>query len=59
MLVLSRKAGESIKIGDGVTVTLLEIKGSRIKLGIETEKGVKILRGELPKFDQQRRDGAE
>ncbi len=33
MLVLSRKLGESIVIGDGITVTIIEVKGERVRLG--------------------------
>jgi len=47
MLVLSRKIGEQIIIGDGVTVTVLEIQGQRIKLGIEAPRDCRVLRGEL------------
>ena len=34
MLVLSRRVGESIVISDNITVTVLEVRGSRVKLGI-------------------------
>ncbi|ASS73936.1 carbon storage regulator [Tumebacillus algifaecis] len=47
MLVLSRKAGESIRIGDEVTVTVLEVKGDQIRLGIEAPKHVKVHRQEV------------
>ena len=36
MLILTRKSGEKITIGDDVVVRVLEIKGTQIKLGIET-----------------------
>jgi len=47
MLVLTRKQGEKIKIGDHVTVTVLAVRGGVIKLGIEAPPDVRILRGEL------------
>ena len=47
MLVLSRKATECIYIGDSVVVTLLEIRGNIVRIGIEAPKEVHILRGEL------------
>ncbi|MCF6096386.1 carbon storage regulator CsrA [Thermovorax subterraneus] len=47
MLVLSRKKGEKLLIGDEVEITVLEIDGDRVKLGIKAPKGVKILRAEL------------
>jgi len=47
MLVLSRKEGERIAIGANITVTALEVLGSRVRIGIEAPDGVKILRQEL------------
>ena len=47
MLVLSRKKNESIVISGRITVTVLEIKGSQIRLGIEAPKDVPICRSEL------------
>lgn len=47
MLVLSRKAGEAIKVGDNITVTVKKIKGNRISLAIEAPKDVRVVRGEL------------
>lgn len=51
MLVLSRKEGESILIGDNVRVTINAIKGNRITLGIDADREVKIIRGELKPYD--------
>ena len=45
MLVLSRKVGEVLTIGDSITVRVLEVNG-RVKLGIEAPRDVKILRGD-------------
>ena len=47
MLVLGRKTSERIYIGDRVIVTLLEVQGDRVRIGIEAPKEVHILRGEL------------
>lgn len=47
MLVLSRKANETIKIGDDIELRILEVKGDTIRIGIEAPKTVDILRGEL------------
>ena len=49
MLILTRKVGESIEIGDGVKVTLFEIRGDRAKIGIEAPNDVEIRRPESPK----------
>ena len=47
MLILSRKCGESIMLGDDIQLVLLEITGDKVKLGIEAPKSVRVLRGEL------------
>lgn len=47
MLVLSRKPGEQVVIGSGITVTVLDVVGGRIRLGVEAPDDVRILRGEL------------
>ena len=47
MLVLSRKLGESLQIGDNITVTVLAVHGRVVRLGIEAPSDVRILRGEL------------
>lgn len=47
MLVLSRRVGESIVIGDDVTVTILEIRGDVIRVGIDAPRSVTVHRAEL------------
>ena len=47
MLVLSRKRGEKIVIGDDMSVVVNRIDGSRVTLAIEAPKGVSIRRGEV------------
>jgi len=47
MLILTRKLGEQINIGDDITVTLLEIKGAQVKLGIQAPKSIGIHRNEI------------
>jgi carbon storage regulator CsrA len=47
MLILSRKVGERIVIGDGVVLVVKRIMGQRVTLGIEAPKSVHIVRGEL------------
>ena len=48
MLVLSRKIGEVIRVGDEIEVIVLEVKGGRVKLGFAGPRDVTIRRGELP-----------
>jgi carbon storage regulator len=47
MLVLTRKLGEVIRIGTGVTVRVLEVKGNQVRLGLEAPPDVKIFREEI------------
>lgn len=47
MLVLSRKSGERIKIGDNVWVTVVQMNGRIVRLGIEAPEDLIVLRGEL------------
>ena len=47
MLVLSRKAGETVLIGDRIKVSVLNLEGGRVRLGFEAPEDVRILRGEL------------
>jgi len=47
MLVLTRKSGESIRIGDDITVTVMEIRGKQVRLGIEAPPEVTVHREEV------------
>lgn len=47
MLVLTRKLGESIAIGDDIKITLLDIKGKQLRIGIDAPKGVSVYRDEI------------
>lgn len=47
MLVLNRKAEEKIRIGDHIVVSVLEVDGASVKLGVEAPKEVVILRMEV------------
>jgi carbon storage regulator len=47
MLVLSRKLGEKIVIGDNITITIVDIDRGKIRLGIEAPRDVPIFRQEL------------
>jgi carbon storage regulator len=50
MLVLTRKLGEQLRIGAGVTVEVLEVSGGRVRIGIEVPAEVAIHR-DLPRCD--------
>lgn len=47
MLVLSRRLGESVVIGDDVVVSVLEVRGDVVRLGIEAPRSVQVRRQEL------------
>lgn len=47
MLVLSRTTGEAIHIGNDIRVTVLEVIGQRVRLGVQAPRDVGIVRGEL------------
>lgn len=47
MLILSRKIDEKIKIGDNITITLIDVHGDQVKIGVEAPKNVKVFRQEV------------
>jgi carbon storage regulator len=47
MLVLSRRPGEKVFIGDDVTLTVVQVDGNRVRLAIEAPSRARILRAEL------------
>jgi len=47
MLILTRRVGESLRIGDDVSVTVLGIKGSQIRIGVNAPKSVAVHREEV------------
>jgi len=47
MLVLSRKLGEKIRIGDSIEITVTSIERGKIRLGIEAPRDISIVRSEL------------
>ena len=53
MLVLSRKSGEEIVIGDNIRLVVNRISGNRVTIGIKAPSDVHIVRGELNEFVQK------
>lgn len=47
MLILTRRIGESLVIGDKITVTVLNVKGNQVRLGIDAPKDVSVHREEV------------
>ena len=50
MLILSRKVDQKIRIGDEITLTISEVRGDQVKIGVEAPKNVKVFRQEV--FDE-------
>ena len=57
MLALSRKANESIMIGNDIEITILEVKGEQVKIGINAPKSVPVYREEV--YEQIRESNKE
>ncbi|HFL8819508.1 MAG TPA: carbon storage regulator CsrA [Candidatus Azoamicus sp. OHIO2] len=49
MLILTRKIGESLVIGENVTVTVLGVKGTQVRIGINASKDISVHREEIYK----------
>lgn len=47
MLVLSRKPGEALRVGDDVEITIVEVKGDMVRIGIDAPRNVQVWRKEL------------
>jgi carbon storage regulator len=47
VLVLTRKTGQSIVIGDGIEVTVLSVSGDKVRIGVSADKDVPIHRNEV------------
>ena len=57
MLVLSRKLGEKIVIGDNIVITVVEVRGDKVRLGIEAPSEVPVHRQEV--LDAMRRHDSQ
>ena len=55
MLVLSRREGEKIIIGDSIVITVVRAGSDKVRVGIEAPENVRILRSELEVFNEERR----
>ena len=57
MLILTRRVGETLMIGDAVTVTVLGVKGNQVRIGINAPKDVAVHREEIYQRIKQEHEG--
>jgi carbon storage regulator len=47
MLILTRKSGEGIRIGDSITLRIIEVRGNQVRVGVEAPKNISVHREEI------------
>ena len=53
MLILTRKSGEGIRIGDAITLKIIEIRGNQVRIGIDAPKKISVHREEIYSLIQE------
>lgn len=58
MLILTRKSGEGIRIGDSITLKIIEIRGNQVRVGVEAPRNVSVHREEIYELIQHQNESA-
>lgn len=59
MLILTRRVGETLMVGDDVTVTVLGVKGNQVRIGVNAPKDVSVHREEIYQRIQKEKEQSE
>ena len=59
MLILTRRVGETLMVGDDVTVTVLGVKGNQVSIGVNAPKDVSVHREEIYQRIQREKEGSD
>ena len=59
MLILTRRVGETLMIGDDVTITVLGVKGNQVRIGVNAPKDVAVHREEIYQCIQKEKTGQD
>ena len=54
MLILSRKTNQKIRVGDSIEITVIEVRGDQVKIGVEAPRSVQVFREEI--YDEIQRE---